>query len=70
MLSSLASLISGPCVFSEVARVKKDLEAMKKQAESTNKEYDRLAEENRSLQVRNFVIIQRCHSPIRRNQEV
>lgn len=34
----------------EVKRIEKDFGAMKKQAESTNKEYDRLAEENRTLQ--------------------
>lgn len=40
--------------FPDAKRSQKDLEAMKKQAQSTNAEYDRLAEENRSLQASRF----------------
>ena len=36
---------------SDLKKARSDLEAMKKQAESTNREYDRLAEENQKLQV-------------------
>ena len=35
----------------ELRVARTDLEAMKKQAESTNAEYDRLAEEHQKLQV-------------------
>lgn len=38
---------------SDLKKARADLEAMKKQAESTNREYDRLAEENQKLQVSN-----------------
>ena len=41
------------CVFvlPELTKANRDLEAMKKQAESTNREYDRLMEEHAKLQV-------------------
>ena len=43
------------CTLSSELRVARtDLEAMKKQAESTNAEYDRLAEEHQKLQVCNL----------------
>ncbi len=35
----------------DLKKARSDLKAMKKQAESTNREYDRLAEENQKLQV-------------------
>ena len=35
----------------DLKKARSDLEAMKKQAESTNREYDRLAEENQKLLV-------------------
>ena len=35
----------------DLKKARSDLDAMKKQAESTNREYDRLAEENQKLQV-------------------
>lgn len=38
-------------MFPELHVARTDLEAMKKQAESTNTEYDRLAEEHQQLQV-------------------
>ena len=41
-------------LLSELRVARTDLEAMKKQAESTNAEYDRLAEEHQKLQVRNL----------------
>ena len=36
----------------ELTKANKDLEAMRKQAQSTNREYDRLLEEHAKLQVR------------------
>ena len=39
------------CLLLELRVARTDLEAMKKQAESTNAEYDRLAEEHQQLQV-------------------
>ena len=39
------------CVHVDLKKAHTDLEAMKKQAESTNREYDRLSEENQRLQV-------------------
>ena len=41
-------------LLSELRVARTNLEAMKKQAESTNAEYDRLAEEHQKLQVRNL----------------
>ena len=41
-------------LYSELRVARADLEAMKKQAESTNTEYDRLAEEHQKLQVCNL----------------
>ena len=41
-------------VYAELKRTKADLEAVKSQAESTNREYDRLMEEHRQLQVQSF----------------
>ena len=38
-------------LFTELRVARADLEAMKRQAESTNAEYDRLAEEHQKLQV-------------------
>ncbi len=51
------SLLIGRCesvIYSppELRKARTNLEAIKKQAESTNKEYDRLAEEHQTLQVR------------------
>ena len=39
------------CVCSDLKMARADLEAMKKQAESTNREFDRVAAENQKLQV-------------------
>ena len=39
----------------ELKKAKVDLQAMKKQAESTNTEYDRLAADNQKLQVTNLL---------------
>ena len=41
------------CVFAELEKARKDLATMKKQAESTNAEYDRLLAEHAKLQVLN-----------------
>ena len=38
-------------VLPELKKTQADLDAMKSQAQSTNREYDRLAEENQKLQV-------------------
>ena len=40
-------------VFAELEKARKDLATMKKQAESTNAEYDRLLAEHAKLQVLN-----------------
>ena len=45
------------CYFpSDLKLAREDLEVMKKQAESTSREYDRLAQENQTLQVRSKVV--------------
>lgn len=42
---------------SDLKRAHANLEAMKKQVESTNREYDRLAQENQTLQVRSIILL-------------
>ena len=52
---------SNLCIFSDLKKARADLEVMKKQAESTNREYERLAQESQKLQVSLFMIVQLPH---------